>query len=48
MGPIELFTMTVFTSYFAIMNPIANTPIFMGLTQGANTAKIKKLAKNLP
>ena len=45
MGPIELFTVTVFTSYFAIMNPIANTPIFMGLTQGANTSEIKKLAK---
>ena len=45
MGPIELFAVTVFTSYFAIMNPIANTPIFMGLTQGAGSAELKKLAR---
>jgi len=45
MGSIELFTVTVFTSYFAIMNPIANTPIFMGLTQGAGSTEIKKLAR---
>ncbi|PHR58131.1 MAG: hypothetical protein COA44_04300 [Arcobacter sp.] len=45
MTPIELFAVTVFTSYFAIMNPIANTPIFMGLTQGADSSTIKKLAR---
>ena len=26
--------MTVFMAFFAIMNPIANTPIFLGLTEG--------------
>ncbi|MBW1863879.1 MAG: MarC family protein, partial [Deltaproteobacteria bacterium] len=25
---------TVFMGFFAIMNPIANTPIFLGLTDG--------------
>jgi multiple antibiotic resistance protein len=28
-----LFSGTVFMGFFAIMNPIANTPIFLGLTQ---------------
>ena len=39
------FSLTVFTGFFAIMNPIANTPIFLGLTEGqTNTAK-KKIAR---
>ncbi len=25
------FSLSVFTGFFAIMNPIANTPIFVGL-----------------
>lgn len=25
------FALSVFTGFFAIMNPIANTPIFLGL-----------------
>jgi len=45
MGPIELFAVSTFTSYFAIMNPVANTPIFMGLTQGADSTELKKLAR---
>lgn len=33
MHEIILFSGTVFMGFFAIMNPIANTPIFLGLTQ---------------
>jgi len=39
------FSLTVLTSFFAIMNPIANTPIFMGLTEGYDNEKKKKIAK---
>jgi len=28
------YALTVFTGFFAIMNPVANTPIFLGLTDG--------------
>jgi multiple antibiotic resistance protein len=33
MHNVILFSGTVFMGFFAIMNPIANTPIFLGLTQ---------------
>nr|NQU93573.1 MarC family protein [Bacteroidota bacterium] len=36
-----LFGTTVFMGLFAIMNPIANTPIFIGLTQ-SNTSVERK------
>lgn len=36
------FTMLVFTGFFAIMNPLANTPIFMGLVS-ENTKKEKRI-----
>lgn len=39
------FSLTVFMGFFAIMNPIANTPIFLGLTEGKNKEKKKKIAK---
>jgi multiple antibiotic resistance protein len=29
-----LYTGTVFMGFFAIMNPVANTPVFLGLTDG--------------
>ena len=32
-------------SFFAVMNPIANTPIFLGLTVGENKESKKKIAK---
>ena len=43
----ELFTysLTVFTGFFAIMNPIANTPIFVGLVQGESKSTKKYIAK---
>ncbi len=32
-------------SFFAIMNPIANTPIFLGLVEGESTESKKKIAR---
>lgn len=40
-----LFSLSVFTGFFAIMNPIANTPIFLGLVEGKSKAKKKEIAK---
>ncbi len=28
------YGLTVFMGFFAIMNPIANTPVFLGLVEG--------------
>lgn len=39
------FALTVFTGFFAIMNPIANTPIFLGLVEDKNEALKKEIAK---
>jgi len=39
------YSLTVFTGFFAIMNPIANTPIFLGLTDGQTDAEKKKIAR---
>lgn len=39
------YTFTVFMSFFAIMNPIANTPIFLGLMEGRTKEHQKKIAK---
>lgn len=38
------FSLTVFTGFFAIMNPIANTPIFLGLVEGQTKAAKKQIA----
>ena len=39
------FTLTVFTGFFAIMNPIANVPIFSSLVQDADDITKKKINK---
>jgi len=39
------FSITVFTGFFAIMNPIANVPIFLSLVQGADDDTQKRIAK---
>ena len=39
------FSLSVFTGFFAIMNPIANTPIFLGLTGEETEAVKRKIAK---
>ncbi len=39
------FAITVFTGFFAIMNPITNTPVFTGMTAGATYKEKKEVAK---
>jgi multiple antibiotic resistance protein len=39
------YALTVFTGFFAIMNPIANTPIFLGLVEDKDEAAKRKIAK---
>jgi len=39
MDNIWIYAFTVFTGFLAIMNPLANTPIYMGLVQGASKAE---------
>jgi multiple antibiotic resistance protein len=39
------YALTVFMGFFAIMNPIANTPIFLGLVEGVEKERKKKIAK---
>ena len=34
--------LSVFMGFFAIMNPIANTPVFLGLTDGQSAAQRKR------
>lgn len=37
-------TLTVFAGFFAVMNPITNTAIFMGLTEGLEKSEKKRIA----
>ncbi len=39
------FALSVFMGFFAIMNPIANTPVFMGLTSGMDAKAKKRIAR---
>ncbi len=39
------FSLTVFTGFFAIMNPIANIPVFLGLVGDQDKVSKKKIAK---
>ncbi|WP_299125746.1 MarC family protein [uncultured Tenacibaculum sp.] len=39
------YSLSVFMGFFAIMNPIANTPIFLGLVDGEDKERKKKIAK---
>jgi len=39
------YSLTVFMAFFAIMNPIANIPIFVKLTEGLSEQKKKEIAK---
>ena len=38
------FSLKVFVGFFAVMNPIANTPIFLGLVSGKDPSTKKKIA----
>jgi multiple antibiotic resistance protein len=44
-GALLTFALTVFMGFFAIMNPIANTPVFLGLVGDRDAAERKKIAK---
>ena len=45
--PIDFkFAATVFMGFFAVMNPIANTPIFISLTSGDDRKTTKAVARN--
>ena len=44
MNTLLAFSITVFTGFFAIMNPIANVPIFLSLVQGADNETKKRIA----
>lgn len=39
------FSLTVFTGFFAIMNPISIAPVFMGLVQGKDKASKRRIAQ---
>jgi multiple antibiotic resistance protein len=39
------FSLTVFTGFFAIMNPVANTPVFLGLVGDKDKSTRKSIAK---
>ncbi|MGB7394272.1 MAG: MarC family protein [Pricia sp.] len=45
MNELLTFSLTVFTGFFAIMNPIANIPIFSSMTAGANDTLKKDIAR---
>lgn len=45
MNDLLTFCLSVFTGFFAIMNPVANTPIFLGLVEGEDEAAKRRTAK---
>jgi multiple antibiotic resistance protein len=45
MDSILAFTLSVFTGFFAIMNPIANVPIFASLTDNLDKATKRSISK---
>lgn len=44
MNELLVFSISVFTGFFAIMNPLANTPIFIALTDGMDGKEKKTVA----
>ncbi len=42
---IYTFSLTVFMGFFAVMNPIANTPVFLGLVGDRDKLSKKRIAK---
>lgn len=44
MENIQLFATTVFMGFFAIMNPIGNTPVFLAMTSGFDNRSKKQIA----
>ncbi|MCD4682158.1 MAG: MarC family protein [Bacteroidales bacterium] len=46
MSDLLTFSITVFTGFFAIMNPIANIPVFLGLVGDQDKASKRRIAKS--
>jgi multiple antibiotic resistance protein len=44
-GELLTFSLAVFMGFFAIMNPIANTPVFLGLVGDMDAAQKKRLQR---
>lgn len=44
MKELIIHTVTVFMGFFAIMNPIANTPIFLSLTADEDRETVRSIA----
>ena len=45
MGELFTFALTVFVGFFAVMNPLTKTPVFMSLTQGVSVEKQHRVAR---
>ena len=45
MNDLLTFALTVFTGFFAIMNPLAGIPIFLSLTEGADQATRRTMSR---
>lgn len=45
MEDLYTYAISVFVGFFAIMNPVANTPIFMGLVEGKDKTTKRKIAR---
>jgi len=45
MEDLMTYGLTVFMGFFAIMNPIANTPIFLGLVEGEDKERKREIAR---
>ena len=46
MDNLAVHALTVFMGFFAIMNPVANTPVFIGLTAGDDRRAKRLVARN--
>ena len=46
MTDIVSFSTGVFMAFFAVMNPIANTPIFLAITSNSNSISRRRIARN--
>ena len=45
MEDLVTYSITVFMGFFAIMNPVANTPVFLGLTENQDQKSKKQIAR---
>ena len=45
MQEVWIFSLKVFAGFFAIMNPVANIPVFISLTEQANSGSRKRVAR---